>query len=523
MSQSQYSLTSVGIDIGSTTSHFAISRLTLRPVSSDPDSKLEVKRREILYLSDIIFTPFKGSDQIDGEEINRFIKNGYSKIGLKPTEVDVGAVIVTGVAARKDNAELVASSISDLAGDFVCVTAGPKLEAILSAFGSGAVALSSEHHDHGPDHGHGEADHDHDHGLGERDQHEHVAETVMNVDIGGGTTKIAIARHGKIIETSALNIGARLIKWDENGLITGIEPPVLKLASDVRTNLEIGKKLDPKVIEMIAEKLVSMLFEFILFLNGRGSLSESTRDLLIIEAPKHRKNVDRIIFSGGVSEYIYGHDKTERGDMGAIMGRLIAERYLKDDLQVGKPSQFIRATVIGASHYTAQISGNTIFLSNIEDLPIKNALMIPVLMPDNLQHVHSGTIASKFLSALEPYDEHELVAFQVNSGMLGHDGVRALSAGIVEALGKRLVSGRPLILLFNANIGRQVGLSLKERHKITSSVICVDEIQPEGMAYVDIGRPVEQSGPVPVVIKSLIFDDSNLKRSEPVRMLSSTV
>lgn len=514
ISLSSLSLISVGIDVGSTTSHFVISRLTLLPVSSDPDSKLEVKRREILYLSDVVFTPYTNSDQIDGEEIYRFIKSGYSKINLSPDNVDVGAIIVTGVAARKENAERVATSISGLAGDFVCVAAGPRLEAILSAYGSGAIALSAERHDHSHDHEHDEPYHEHDHDHSHQHDNNHSPETVLNVDIGGGTTKLAISRRGRIVETAALNVGARLVKWDGQGVITGIEPPALQVASMKGIELEQGRSVDYESLQLIAEQLVSSIFELILYLSGGTPLSDLTKELLITGIPSYKEKIEKIVFSGGVSEYIYGHESREHGDMGVIMGRIIAERFRSGHfgMSLGRPLQFIRATVIGASHYTCQVSGNTVFISNSEDLPVRNALMIPVELPDNLQSVGTEKIAKRFLDALAPYDEQESIAFLVNTTMLGHDGIRALSTGIISGLGKRLAMGRPLILVFNANVGRQLGLALKEQHEVRNSVICVDEIQPEGMAYIDIGRPVDESGPLPVVIKSLIFDDTGLAK-----------
>ena len=257
---------------------------------------------------------------------------------------------------------------------------------------------------------------------------------------------------------------------------------------------------------------MSSIFELILYLSGGTPLSDLTKELLITGIPSYKGRIETIIFSGGVSEYIYGHDNKEHGDMGVIMGRIIAEQFRDEfsGMSLGRPLQFIRATVIGASHYTCQVSGNTVFISNSEDLPIRNALMIPVELPDNLHSVGTEKIAKKFLDALGAYDEQESIAFLVNTTMLGHDGIRSLSTGIINGLGKRLAMGRPLILVFNANVGRQVGLALKEHHEVKNSVICVDEIQPEGMAYIDIGRPVDESGPLPVVIKSLIFDDTGL-------------
>jgi ethanolamine utilization protein EutA len=521
LSLDQLALKSIGIDIGSTTSHFVVSRLILQPVSTEPEAKLEVKKRDILFESEIIFTPFKGIDQIDGEALNRFIRAGYSKISIKPKDVDVGAIIVTGVAARKENAERVASSISDLAGDFVCVTAGPRLEAILSAFGSGAVSLSLGRPTNEPGHEHAHNGHIHTH-TDERndhdDGHSHNPLTIMNVDIGGGTTKIALAWHGRILETIAINVGSRLIKWDEQGLLTGVEPAARIIAKNNDTSLQTGQKVDLAIREQLANSLVDCLFELILFLSGhKKQLSDLTRDLLITKLPNALDDLDLVVFSGGVSEYIYGLNQIERGDMGVTMGKLILERVQNGDfpLKVGRPSQFIRATVIGASHYTCQISGNTIFVSNEKALPIKNALMIPVQMPDQLQYVEPQIIARKFQEALEAYDEQERwLAFYVNSTMLGHDGIRALTKGLLIAIENRLARGLPLILVFSANVGRQVGLALKEYHKVKNIIVCVDEIQPENMAYIDIGLPLNPSGPVPVVVKSLIFDDSSISMTQ---------
>ena len=39
----------------------------------------------------------------------------------------------------------------------------------------------------------------------------------MNVDIGGGTSKIAVCADGKVIDLTAVDVGARLVVTDESG------------------------------------------------------------------------------------------------------------------------------------------------------------------------------------------------------------------------------------------------------------------------------------------------------------------
>ena len=53
-------LRSVGIDIGSTTSHLIFSQLVLRRQSAALSSRFEVAERRVAYASPIMITPFTG-------------------------------------------------------------------------------------------------------------------------------------------------------------------------------------------------------------------------------------------------------------------------------------------------------------------------------------------------------------------------------------------------------------------------------------------------------------------------------
>ncbi|HET8562837.1 MAG TPA: ethanolamine ammonia-lyase reactivating factor EutA, partial [Candidatus Binatia bacterium] len=226
-------LTSVGIDIGSSTSHLIFSRLTLRRQGIALSSRFVVINREILHESPILLTPYLDKTTIDTDQLGEFIHEAYRNAGLTPNDIDTGALIVTGEAAKKKNAEAIAALFSAEAGKFVCATAGHNLEAILAAYGSGAVGMTR---DEGGDF------------------------TVMNVDVGGGTSKIAIVQNGTVVDTAALEVGARLLAMDENGKINRLEDTALKIAKTADVSLSLGATPSDSDKEKFAQVLCNSLF-----------------------------------------------------------------------------------------------------------------------------------------------------------------------------------------------------------------------------------------------------------------------
>ena len=176
-------LLSVGIDIGTSTTQLILSRLTLENRAAPfTVPRVAIADREVLYRSDIHFTPLLSDTVIDAAGVRDIVAEEYRKSGFSPHQVDTGAVIITGETARKENAREVLSALSEFAGDFVVATAGPDLESILAARGAGADEYSQEHHT-----------------------------TVLHFDIGGGTANLAKCAHGELIATGCLDVGGRLI------------------------------------------------------------------------------------------------------------------------------------------------------------------------------------------------------------------------------------------------------------------------------------------------------------------------
>src|SRR5690348_12344964 len=191
---------SVGVDIGSSTSHLVFSRIVLERL----DSRYVVTQRESFYQSDILLTPYSAEETIDADALGAFIARQYKDGKVDPDEIDTGALILTGVAVRRRNARRIGELFAAQAGKMVAVSAGDSLETVMAAYGSGAAARSI------------------------RDE-----ATVMNVDVGGGTAKIAVCRNGEVVAITAVDVGARLVCIDVERKIVRLEEAGKRFAADL--------------------------------------------------------------------------------------------------------------------------------------------------------------------------------------------------------------------------------------------------------------------------------------------------
>src|SRR5262245_53981677 len=188
-------LTTVGIDIGSSGTQVIFSRINLRRLGEDLSSRYVVTSRETLFQSAAALTPYRSEAHIDEARLGAIIDDAYNAAGIDPAGIDTGAVILTGEALRRENAEAIAGIVAEKGGDFVCATAGHHMESMLAAYGSGAATVSNAEH-----------------------------KRILNIDIGGGTTKLAVVEHGKVVATAAVHIGGRLAVVDHDGLIVRLDP-----------------------------------------------------------------------------------------------------------------------------------------------------------------------------------------------------------------------------------------------------------------------------------------------------------
>ena len=479
--QDHVTLVSVGIDIGSSGTQIIFSRINLRRAGEDLSSRYVVVSRETLYQSPVALTPYQDERSIDQEKLGKIIDEAYNAANFQPSDIDTGAVILTGEALRRENAKTISAILAAQGGEFVCATAGHHMESTLAAYGSGAARASSD--------------------AGTR---------ILNIDIGGGTTKLALIEKGQVLATAALHVGGRLQVVDEHSLITRLDPAGRSHALDAGYQWDIGQSVSRQSMEQVAESMVEALFTSIL----QRPLTSKSRSLFLTDPIIDLHAIDGVMFSGGVAEYIYEREDRDFGDMGKLLGTAIRRKI--DLHQLPWPlltaGECIRATALGASEYTVQLSGNTIFISNAgELLPRKN---LQVLHPhfEFADRVASDALAQAIehhFTAFDLVEGDQDVALALQwSGQPSYDRLFALATGIVKALPKTIETGRPLYLVFDRDIAKTLGNILKSELNITNEILVIDGILLRDFDYIDLGRIRMPSLTVPVTVKSLVFNDN---------------
>lgn len=460
-------LTSVGIDIGSSTSHLMFSRLLIG-YPSVLQRKPIVLERNVIARSPILLTPFSGDWNIEAGPLKELVDRTFQDAGLSREDIDTGAVIITGEAARRDNAQKIAELFSDESGRFVCATAGPTLETIMAAHGSGAVQQSR------------------DQGL-----------VLLNIDVGGGTTKISLIDNGKIRGTTAVNIGARLVAHDGADTIVRLEKGGRRFLADLGESVDIGATIPDGLRARLAARMALALFD------AAAKNAEPWTDFYVTPGLGELPRIDGILFSGGVSEYIYAREAQTFGDLGPYLGRAIRHEAESRGFKILEAGEGIRATVIGASQYTVQLSGETIFIPKSMQLPARN-LRVFVASVDWEAPVaeRTETAVKKTLGERDPEVRGTpfVLAFSTPA-FNGYGAVQDMAGGIDRALASLPAEDRPAALVFVQNIGQVVGGMLSEKWDMP----CVDEVSLSELDFIDLGEVVESEGFLPVVIKSLAF------------------
>jgi ethanolamine utilization protein EutA len=478
-------LLSVGVDIGSSTTHLAFSRIRLER----HDSRYIVSEREVIHRSQIMLTPYRDDESIDAGALQSFFDREYAAAGLTPGEIDTGALVLTGVAVRRRNARAIGDLFADQAGKMVAVSAGDSLETIMAAFGSGAVARSI------------------------REQH-----PVINVDIGGGTSKIAICVDGDVVDRTAVDIGARVVSFDGEGRVVRVEEAGRWFAADLGIELAVGKPLGLSDARRLAQRMANHLLAAV-----RGRTREAEIDALLrLEPLTWRGTVEDMTISGGVSEYVYGHEERAFGDLGPLLAQAFRVAVEQDGFRVAVPDEGIRATVIGASQYTTQLSGSTIFVAPDNLLPLRN---VPVIAPDlplDSVTVEPAAIAAAIDLALRRMDLHDaahpVAVFVRWRGTASFARLDGFCRGAIQGLTPVLGDGRPVVLAGDNDVGGLIGIHLHEEMGNPVPVISIDGLDLNPFDFIDIGEILPASGAVPVVIKSLVFPaDSGLGRPTVLR------
>ncbi len=465
-------LTSVGVDIGSSTSHVMFSRLTLRREGTAFSTKFHVTERRLIWASPVLLTPYISATTINFDALKDFVDRCYDDAGIGRNAVDSGAVVITGEALAKQNARPILEYFSGHGGKFVCASAGPHHEALLAAHGSGAVDLSRASHSR-----------------------------VLNVDIGGGTTKFSLIVNGKVQRTAAVNIGARLVAFDKMGRVTRLENAGARLASSASVSVLMGQPISPKSRAAMAREMRDVLVEII---TGKpGALAQELMITAGIETDLDR--IDYLMFSGGVSEYIHDGGAPAFGDLGPLLGDEL-RRFVKGlpAGMVAEPAQGIRATVIGASEYTLQASGATSFSTGTSFLPLHGLKAVRAVYDP------SRPFAEVLREAFEKFDIPAFGAGLLLSVSIQEDidypVLRNIACGIAAVV--RHNPDAPVTVNIEEDVARSLGHILHGEFAPPNPLLSIDGIVLGDLDYVDIGEPLGAMGTFPVTVKSLLFPDT---------------
>jgi ethanolamine utilization protein EutA len=476
--QDNITLTSVGIDIGSAGTQVVFSRVQLRRLSEDLTSRYYVISRETLHQSPVTLTPYISDERIDEEAIGAIVDEAYNASGIHPDDIDTGAVILTGEALRRENAKPIADVLTEVAGEFVCATAGHHMESMLAAYGSGAAKIA------------------HDRSM-----------PILNIDIGGGTTKLAVVEKGGAVgRTAAIHLGGRLAVVDAEGRLTRLDPAGKRLAALAGFDWNLGDTVSESDLDRAASWMADALV---------AALTQDPQPAVIaglwLTDPLPPGGPVAAMFSGGVGEYVYGREERDFGDLGRRFGRAVRDRLDRGalPLELLPPGECIRATALGASEYSVQLSGNTIYLSSPGQLlPRKNLQVIkPRLKLED--QVDPSVVAAAITQHFTNFDlvegESEVALAFRWLGAPSYARLSGFARGLVRALPRTIKEEKPLYLVFDADVAQTMGALLKEELGVQSEILALDGILLWDFDYIDLGRVRMPSFTVPVTIKSLVF------------------
>ncbi|SJZ38011.1 ethanolamine utilization protein EutA [Pilibacter termitis] len=472
-------LLSVGIDLGTSTSQIIISELTVENFASDfTIPRIDISEKEIVYRSEIIFTPLLDESNIDAEKLKEFVEREYERAGIQKGAIHTGAVIITGETARKENASNVLNALSNFAGDFVVATAGPDLESIIAGKGAGTQFISKE--------------------SGER---------AVNLDIGGGTSNLVVFSAGDLESTGCFDIGGRVIKLDvATQTVKHMTPKVVKLAEHFHIPLAIGKPYQVSDLEKVCQHFAQILENAI----GIGEQHELYDLFVTNHGIDVSHNIPLVTFSGGVADCFEEFTEQESlrfGDIGLLLGRAIKRSRIFSEKEVKHSKETIQATVVGAGTHLTEVSGSTIsFTENI--LPIAN---LPVVHLEKVkEEVAENVLPKQILQKIKWHFEND----SPQKIALAFDGwrnprfqeIQDLTKQIVEGLTPFIQANLPIILVVKEDMAKTIGQSLYHLLPKDYPFISIDSITADNGDYIDIGEAIAGGSVLPVIIKTLVFD-----------------
>jgi ethanolamine utilization protein EutA len=458
----------VGLDFGTTTSSCVVASATLAHNAVSGRQQLTGLRED--YRSELVFTPYL-VDGLDDARLGDYVDAWLTAGNVRADEIFGGGALLTGLSAQERNADVLVELVRSRLSDALIATAGdPSLEAWL-AFQASTSALSKSQPER----------------------------WFVNLDMGGGTTNVALGRNGEVIATGSLFVGARHVQF---------EPGTYRIArlSDYARGLFDHLGIDRKPGDTLATEELEAILDFYVELLG-AAVAGDTRAFEPPIANLHQQVAfwlppdvrDPIVtVSGGVGELVYAAidgkplpTTTFFGDLGIDLARrLLAARGWAAHFREFQPACAGRATVYGLLLHATQVSGSTLFLPDPAVLPLRD---LPIL----------GRISGNSTEA-QIRDILQLVRASPLGGCL-QVALADRRAADVAAVGERIAttlrtlgfpSDHPLVLIVEENVGKALGQYVSRWGSISLKLVVLDEIVTRDARFVQIGSMQNQVVPV---------------------------
>ena len=313
-------LVHMGVSVGAATIQLVALHLEIE--ARESESTARVVERRFLSRRGPARTPYLDDGSLDIGALGFALLEAGSNSPVLGEAIAGRVAVLSGYAAEEDNSYWTGRALADIDyTPYVCLRAGPNLGAVLAAYGGDAVARSV--------------------GTGGD------AQTVLNIDLGASTAKLALCRGGDILETAAIALGTRSIAFDAAGRIQEMRPAAARAGEAVGVALTSGAVLAARDRQALAQQLVDCIFNVI----GRRPLEPLAQSLMLTAPLGYAGPISTLSFTGGGAEYVFNKEETDFGDLGPLMGKLVRERVDRLGIGLHEPEFPMRATLLGGTQY----------------------------------------------------------------------------------------------------------------------------------------------------------------------------
>jgi len=472
------SLLSVGIDVGTTTTQFVFSRLTLEDTARPGQvPRIGITAKTVLYQSPIVFTPLADHETVDAAALTALARQQYAAAGLDPAQVETGAVIITGETAKKKNADEILKAMAGLAGEFVVTVAGPHLESLIAGRGAGAAQYSQQHF-----------------------------ARVTNVDIGGGSANSALFHAGALAAAAAMNYGGRILEVGRTtGRVRHVAEPAQRILAALGLRIGPGDQPSLEQLRRFTDAMADLTLELI-----EGTASPLAQQLYLTPPAPISGRGSTLMLSGGIGHYYYNPipihslaDALRHDDVGPLLAESLRRHPGLQAYTVVPPAETLRATVLGASTQTVTLSGSTIWAEHAL-LPLRN---VPVVRPRLEPALHPTDVAQAIAEAVRRWDvdpaaDPFAVALELNQP-LDYTLLLQLATGLSE-FARGLPAGRPLVAIIERDYAQALGQTVKAMAP-DRPLLVIDQVGLAEGDYIDIGTPLMDGRVVPLSVKTLVL------------------